>query len=186
MRIYIASTLVEGPTRRDAVTRALQRLGLRAVVTRQRTAVIPADSFVFRSACDATAQETLKAINRSGHAASLAFRVEDRPGQSAWAGLGWVVETATGHGRFARCQGNGRRQIVLSLHETLERWCVKQTEPFEPIQTEIIGGVCHLHPICALVVAVVDSRRRQSVRRQISPGGGAIHTSSSPTTSGLC
>ena len=185
MHIYIASTLAEGPTRQDAVTMALQALGLPATIARQRSETIPADSFVYRATRNAAAHEPLKVIKPSGRVAALSYRAEDRPGRSAWAGLGWAVHAATGQGRFARWRASGRRSIVLGLHQALERWCASRMGSFEPIQTEVIGGVCQSQPICALVVAVVDDRQWLSIRSRMGPGHVTIHADPSPAERGV-
>ncbi len=185
MRIIVASTLAEGPTRQDAVNRALQALGLPAIIARQQSETIPADSFVYRAARNAAAREPLKAIHSSGRIATLANKVEERPGRSAWAGLGWAVHAATGQGRFARWRASGRRSIVLGLHQALERWCASRMGSFEPIQTEVIGGVCQSQPICALVVAVVDDRQWLSIRSRMGPGHVTIHADPSPAERGV-
>lgn len=185
MHIYIASTLAEGPTRQDAVTMALQALGLPATIARQRSETIPADSFVYRATRNAAAHEPLKVIKPSGRVAALSYRAEDRPGRSAWAGLGWAVHAATGQGHFARWRASGRRSIVLGLHESLERWCTSRKEAFEPIQTKVIGGVCQSQPICALVVAIVDEHQRLSLRSRICQGHVSIHTGPLPAEGGV-
>jgi arginine decarboxylase len=96
----------------------------------------------------------------------MAEQRADRPGEQAWAGVGWVQEEATGRGLFVEHEGDDEAQVRADLAASMAALVAGRPEQrFGALQTAVRGGVCHDQPICSLVVAVYEAEgwRRRDV-----------------------
>jgi arginine decarboxylase len=85
----------------------------------------------------------------------MAEQRESRPGQEAWAGIGWVQEESTGRGLFVEHEGHDETWLHEQIHASLGAMARARPQvDFGPVQSVVRGGPCEDLPICALAVAV--------------------------------
>jgi arginine decarboxylase len=77
-----------------------------------------------------------------------------RPGQEAWAGIGWVRDRRSGRGLFVEHEGEDEGQVRADIAASLAALCAGRRESFGPARSVVKGTVCEGQPVCALVVAV--------------------------------
>ncbi len=80
------------------------------------------------------------------------------PNESAWAGIGWVVD-AVGKGLFVEFAGSSEKYVRESITHSLKD--VMETRAMDAATTGIVvkGIPCDDAPVCALVAAVFQSAR---------------------------
>jgi arginine decarboxylase len=83
---------------------------------------------------------------------------EQQPGHSAWAGIGWTQDQASGRGLFVELHGSDRATLEDDIHTTLESMIASRPLTYGPIHSEIAGIECRDKPVCALVIAVYQSQ----------------------------
>ena len=79
----------------------------------------------------------------------------EKPGESAWAGLGWT-QGADGRGLFVEEHGESEPGVRETIRVSLGAM-IAVRGGFGPICDEIAGVACHDAPACAVVVAVYCS-----------------------------
>ncbi len=87
----------------------------------------------------------------------MACQQETRPGQAAWAGLGWT-QTPDQRGLFVELHGSQKYDVETDIEQTLTTMITNRPEyQYGEIQSKLVGITCHDQPVCALVVAIYQS-----------------------------
>ncbi len=152
--IEVASGVGFGPTKLAAFDAALQSAGvgnfnviILSSVIPPGTTVTPVD--VALTHRDAEWGDRLYVV--------MAQMRVDRPGQQAWAGVGWAQEQESGKGLFVEHQGHSGAEVRHDLEATLTSIAGSRDEVFGSGEYAVQGTVCRDEPACALVVAVYGS-----------------------------
>ncbi len=74
-----------------------------------------------------------------------------RPGEQAWAGVGWVQD-ASGRGLFVEHEGECERDVRARIDASLMQLQRGRGLSLGPPQRRVVGGVVEDEPICALVL----------------------------------
>jgi arginine decarboxylase len=88
----------------------------------------------------------------------MARHQTETPGATAWAGLGWTQEPATGRGLFVELHGDDRARIEADVKATLDSMVASRPLRYGEIESAIVGAQCHGDPVCALAIAVYESQ----------------------------
>jgi arginine decarboxylase len=132
---------------------ALQDAGVGNFNLVQLTSVIPTGSTIHDiGEGPATVRgewgDRLYVVVAEGHA--------DRPGDEAWAGLGWVQQEGSRKGLFAEHSASSEAGVQSDITNTITAMTDRRRDDFGPIGRRIRGTVCVEAPVCALVVAVFE------------------------------
>jgi arginine decarboxylase len=78
------------------------------------------------------------------------------PNESAWAGIGWVIDSS-GQGLFVEFEGSSEKYVRESISHSLKD--LLETRGMDAVETNMVvtGTSCHDAPACALVAAVYRS-----------------------------
>jgi len=152
MRICITTGIGEGPTKLAAFDAALMDAGVANYNLLSLSSVIPPQSQIVRAKYRTPAGD----YGRRLYVVMSQMR-EDRCGYEAHAGLGWVQESETGCGLFVELHHHDQERLGQDLHATLKAMQRYRDMSYGPINTEIVGTVCHGQPVCALAIAVYAS-----------------------------
>ena len=76
-----------------------------------------------------------------------------RPGEQAWAGIGWVQDRCHGHGLLAAHDGPTERAVRSQIRASLEDVQTARGAALGPIRIRVVGATCTGLPTCALVTA---------------------------------
>ncbi len=157
MDIYIIRAVGRGTTRLSAFDDALLRAGVANFNLIHLSSVIPPGARIIRRKPPVTPADFGQRLY-CVYAAEWAFERNE----TAYAGLGWVIDAKDRKGLFIEQFGRSREKvqadIVVSLTEMMAR-----RDGFKrhrlPIHSEIAGGRCTGQPICALTLAYYQVER---------------------------
>ena len=79
------------------------------------------------------------------------------PGQTVWAGIGWVQERTSGRGLFVEHEGDDEGQVRVEITRSLSALMATRQVDFGPVHMDVAGASCVDRPVCALTVAVYQS-----------------------------
>ncbi|MBP6930022.1 pyruvoyl-dependent arginine decarboxylase [Patescibacteria group bacterium] len=82
----------------------------------------------------------------------LAEKREDKAGEEAWAGLGWV-QAKNGHGLFVEHNGTSEKEVIKLIKDSLEDMVKYRGNVYGQINYQTAGIKCRDKAVCALVVA---------------------------------
>jgi len=152
MDIRIASAVGRGPTPLAAFDAALRNAGVEDYNLIALSSVIPPGSVLIRARFSTPASEY-------GHRlyVVMARHAATRPGEEAWAGLGWAQEPESGRGLFVELHGSSRRAVESAIGSTLDAMKQARRYDYGKNESEIAGIVCEGDPVCALVIAIYAS-----------------------------
>lgn len=152
MKITITTGIGEGPTPLAAFDAALLNAGVANYNLIYLSSIIPPNSVIERR-CYVTPPDEY------GHRLYLVMACQraDEPGQSAWAGIGWTQEAASGKGLFVELHGSTQLEVEQAIDHTLTSMIASRPSPYGSIQREVVGTTCKDQPVCALVLAVYKS-----------------------------
>ncbi|MDX2006898.1 MAG: pyruvoyl-dependent arginine decarboxylase [Meiothermus sp.] len=153
MRIRVTTGTGEGPTPQAAFDAALRSAGVANYNLLELSSVIPTGSRIERCKPTSSAGEY-------GHRlyVVVARRLEKEHGKTAWAGLGWTQERSSGRGLFVEIEGPSLSQVEQEIDLTLEAMKSARPIPYGNNESEIVGIECRGNPVCALAVAVYQSK----------------------------
>ena len=83
----------------------------------------------------------------------LAAAYAEAPGQEAWAGVGWVVDEATGAGLFVEHVATTEAELEHLIHATLGDMVVNRGGGYGPVQSFTTSARFVDRPTAALTVA---------------------------------
>jgi arginine decarboxylase len=82
----------------------------------------------------------------------------DTTHEEAWAGIGWIQEEDTGRGLLVEHVGHSEAQLVADIESSLDSLAAgRPTIQFGRHSSMIRSMTCVDEPVCALVIAVVES-----------------------------
>ncbi|MEX0918541.1 MAG: pyruvoyl-dependent arginine decarboxylase [Candidatus Paceibacterota bacterium] len=85
----------------------------------------------------------------------LAQETARKPGDEAWAGLGWVETTVEPtKGLFVEHHGKNESEVADLINRSLTDMVKYRPEEFGPIKSHIVGTKYEDRPSCALVAAL--------------------------------
>jgi arginine decarboxylase len=152
VRIVVSQGIGEAPTPLAAFDSALRDSGIQNYNLIPLSSVIPPGSVVERGQSASPRDEYGRR-----HYVVMARRHADRPGDGAYAGLGWVQEPEGGNGLFVECDGTTREGVENEIEDTLSWMCTNRDREYGPVSSEVAGVECVGRPVCAVVVAVYKS-----------------------------
>lgn len=155
MEIHIGSGVGTGPTTLSAFDAALYDAGIANYNLLVLSSVIPPESKIIEHKGKITSPMPGKWGDRL-YVVKAEMRV-DTPNAEAWAGIGWVQDTATGQGLFVEHEGMSEATVRNDIQQSLEALMATRNIDFGQIYMEVAGTVCTDRPACALVVAVYQA-----------------------------
>lgn len=158
MKIYVTTGTGEGPTPLAAFDAALIDAGVANYNLIVLSSVIPAKSVIRRARYVAQTDEYGYRLY-----IVMAQHQEQQRGKSAWAGLGWTQEQDSGRGLFVEMHGSERSQVESDIQVTLESMIASRPLSYGAIESEIIGIECRDKPVCALSIAVYQSKEWEDI-----------------------
>ncbi len=97
-------------------------------------------------------------IERYGERLYLVYATNSTqtPGESVYAGLGWVMTDNPPRGLFVEHIGATEEEVQQQINDSLTSMVAYRKETYGPIQSAIIGTTCTDKPACAYVAAVYE------------------------------
>jgi arginine decarboxylase len=80
----------------------------------------------------------------------------DRPGEEAWAGIGWLQDPDTGRGVFVEHEGTAEDDVRSDIAASLGALRAGRDVDLGPVHMVVQGTRCEDEPVCALVMAVYE------------------------------
>lgn len=80
-----------------------------------------------------------------------------RPGDQAWAGIGWVQRTDGAGGLFVEHEGPSEVGVTRDIIASLAELVAGRPQAFGPPTYHVVGIMCEDLPVCALVVAAYEA-----------------------------
>jgi arginine decarboxylase len=151
--IIITTGTAQGPTALAAFDAALLRAGVANYNLIPLSSVIPPMTVLKRTLFVTPPHEyghRLYVVMARGEA--------DEIGQQAWAGLGWTQEGESGRGLFVEFTGSNKIEVQQAIACTLESMKAGRPYCYGANESEIVGITCTGDPVCALVIAVYQSK----------------------------
>ena len=149
MTIPVARGIGHGPTELAAFDAALVAAGVADRNLIPLSSVLPPDSEVL------PVERIERAPGDWGdrlHCVLAEARVS-RPGDEAWAAIGWVHDEA-GRGLLVEHTAADEASVRLLVGASLHALCVNRGTSFAHRGIEVAGARCQGAPVCALVIAV--------------------------------
>ncbi len=140
-------TVVGRAGSRDALADARARVGVEGCELLPVGSVIPADIEIVEGAGP---RPPTGAASRMY--AAYAALVADRPGATAWVGVGWVREPHNGWGVFVTERGTSEHFVRAALERRLREQRTVFGLPDAAPRIRICGGTARDEPICALAL----------------------------------
>ncbi|MBI2830305.1 MAG: pyruvoyl-dependent arginine decarboxylase [Chloroflexi bacterium] len=150
MDIYVTSGVGKGPTRLAAFDAALHDAGIAQYNLIRLSSAIPPDSRIIVRKAKPNPLEY-------GHRlyVVLAVAEEDRPGKSAYAGLGWR-SAENQAGVIVEHHTEDRAELIKLIRRTLQS--VGEYRPLRGGMRQKVAGItCQEEPVCAIVAAIYKS-----------------------------
>ncbi|MDQ6697733.1 MAG: pyruvoyl-dependent arginine decarboxylase [Actinomycetota bacterium] len=153
--IAVSSGVGTGPTKIAAFDAALREAGVGNFNLILLSSVVPLGSVVTPVARQAPVPEG--AWGDRLYVVMADCRV-DTPHEEVWAGVGWIQEEETGRGLLVEHVAHSEAQLVADIESSLSSLGAgRPNVNFGPQRSMIRGTTCVDEPVCALVVAVVES-----------------------------
>ena len=157
MKIHLASGIGTGPTTLAAFDAALNDAGIANYNLLRLSSVIPPQSEIIQNLTSSIPAKDLPGEWGDRLYLVMAEQREDKPNAEAWAGVGWVQDSETKKGLFVEHEGNSEKQVRRDITQSLVALMATRNVDFGPINMQVIGRTCTIHPICAMVVAVYQT-----------------------------
>lgn len=149
LHIRVSSGAGEGKTLLSAFDAALQDAGAADFNLIRLSSVIPPHSVIEVGTAGAPYR-----LRGDRVYAVYADRRSEVPGETVWAGVGWVQQEDNGWGFFAEHDGLSEDEVRHALTATLGDMCVRRGEPFGPIGMAVRGAACDGRPVCVVALAL--------------------------------
>lgn len=156
MNIYVASGIGSGPTKLSAFDAALNDAGVANYNLIKLSSVIPPESKIIVHKSPIPKNKVPGKWGDKLYVVMAEVRV-DTPNEEAWAGIGWVQDPKTGKGLFVEHDGKNENTVRNDIKQSLEGLMATRNINFGKIHMEVVGKMCHHHPVSALVVAVFQA-----------------------------
>lgn len=153
--IAVTSGVGTGPTEIAAFDAALREAGVGNFNLITLSSVVPLGSVV-------TPMATESSVPDGAWGDRLYVVMADcrssTPAEEVWAGVGWIQEEDTGRGLLVEHVGHDEDRLVSDINSSLAALGAgRSTIKFGQQRSMIRGTACRDEPVCALVVAVVES-----------------------------
>jgi len=153
--IAVTSGIGAGPTKIAAFDAALREAGVANFNLITLSSVVPLGSVVTPMAEDVPLVEG--AWGDRLYVVMADCRA-DTPHEEVWAGLGWIQEEETGRGLLVEHVAHSEAQLVADISSSLASLGAGRSNiKFGPQRSMIRGTTCIDEPVCALVLAVLES-----------------------------
>jgi len=149
MLIHVQAAVGLGPTELAAFDDALRRAAINNFNLVRLSSVIPQGSVIV------VPTAPVRPEGAWGDRLYVVYAElrQARPGDSAWAGVGWV-QRPDGSGLLVEHEGHSRREVSRLIHATLSYMVASRGGgDYGPIREHVVGGICIDLPICAFVCA---------------------------------
>lgn len=154
MEIHVVKAAASGNTELSAFDKALNEAGVANFNLIRLSSVIPPGSKVVEFETNPPKTEgewgdrlyVVRADNRTA-----------QPGVEVWAGIGWVVDEATGKGLFVEHEGESKGHVERNIESSLTQMMEIRGIDYGEIHKAVAGILCEKDPVCALVLAVYRS-----------------------------
>lgn len=144
-----------GPTKLAAFDAALGRAGVSNFNLIPLSSVVPMGSIVTPEVGDLPVPEGAWGDRLY---VVIADSRTDTPHEEAWAGVGWIQEEDTGRGLLVEHVGHSEAQLIADIESSLDALAISRPAiTFGPKHSMTRGTTCVDEPVCALVIAVVES-----------------------------
>lgn len=153
MKIQIASGTGMGHTKLAAFDKALHQAGVLNFNLIKLSSIIPPDSILELK------KPNPRKLGRWGdrlYVVMADMRI-DTPNVEAWAGIGWVQDKKTGKGLFVEHEATNEQTVRRDIKASLESLQGIRSLDFGPIHMKVVGRICTVEPVCALVIAVYEA-----------------------------
>lgn len=149
MNIYVAGAVGWGPTELSAFDHSLTLTGVANYNLLRLSSVIPP-------------QTTVKVVDKIdqfpgtwGDRLYVVYAEQraSKPGEEAWAGVGWVQFPDDSRGLFVEHEGSSEAQVRSDITNTLKALLKNRNAEQLEIHMKVVGGKCIDQPICAFVAA---------------------------------
>jgi arginine decarboxylase len=80
----------------------------------------------------------------------------EHPGETVWAGIGWVVDHLTGGGLFVEHTGGSEESLLEQIDLSLEDLVKNRGGGYGPVQSVTVSAHYVDRPACALAVAAYE------------------------------
>ena len=147
--LSVASAAGTGPTELSAFDDALLRVGAANYNLVRLSSVIPPGSAVV---------EHDGALPHPGGTwgdrlyVVYAEQRASRPGDEAWAGVGWVQDAASGRGLFVEHEGSSEDDVRDAISASLGQLQRGRKIDLGPVRMRVVGTCCRDEPVCALAM----------------------------------
>ncbi len=153
MKIEVVASTGEGPTELSAFDNALVNAGIENFNLLYLSSVIPPESIV---------ENVEKASKIEGKWGDKLYVVmaqarTSKPGEEAWAGVGWIQDSQTNKGLLVEHEGHDESKVKSDIEKSLKALALNRNEEFGPINMRVSGIKCASKAVCAMVVAVFES-----------------------------
>jgi arginine decarboxylase len=138
-----------GRTRLSAFDHALLTAGVAGFNLVTLSSMIPPQSRV------TVVEEPLPGAHGDRLYCVLATAYADRPGETAWAGLGWTFDAASG-GMFVEHAASGEAALLEQIELSLTDMAHHRGLPPGRVRTAVASAQCVDRPVCALAVAAFE------------------------------
>lgn len=154
MTLHVSAAVASARTELAAFDRALVTVGAANYNLVRLSSVIPPGSTVVTA-------PRLPAVpgGRWGDRLYVVYAEQraNRPGDEAWAGVGWVQDEETGAGLFVEHEGDSEGFVRGSITASLEELQLSRGLELGPIQMCVTGACCAGDPCCALVLCTYQA-----------------------------
>jgi arginine decarboxylase len=148
MRLHISASIGEGDTELAAFDDALLRVGAANYNLVRLSSVIPPGATVV--GCEGPMPSPGGAWGDRLYVVYAEQRAS-RPGEQAWAGVGWVQDES-GRGLFVEHEGPTESGVRSDIEASLRQLQRGRRVDLGPIRHHIVGAACVDRPVCALVL----------------------------------
>lgn len=155
MEIHVASGVSSGPTELSAFDGALYAAGVANFNLLRLSSVIPPQAKI--TVHDDKVPEIEGEWGDRLYVVQADYRTST-PGVEAWAGIGWVVDEATGKGLFVEHEGENKQQVERQITDSLNELMKTRGIDFGQIHMKVDGILCETDPVSAVVMAVYQSQ----------------------------
>lgn len=149
MNIYLTKGTGVGPTTLAAFDSALFDAGIANYNLITLSSVIPAGTKITK-----LHKKDMPVLGEWGdrlYVVMAEYRTAEI-GVEVWAGVGWVVEKATGRGLFVEHEGTNKAKVSRDIQHSLQALMKTRGVDFGDIHMELNGIICEDEPVCAMVV----------------------------------
>jgi arginine decarboxylase len=154
MEIHVASGVASGPTELAAFDASLYAAGIANFNLLQLSSVIPPNSKVIEH------DDRIPSVEGEWGDRLYVVKADYRttiPGTEAWAGIGWVIDDATGKGLFVEHEGENKEQVEWQIENSLKSLMAIRNIDLGEMHMKVDGILCEHDPVGAIVIAVFKS-----------------------------